>query len=72
MRTKRTTPDQILAAALGQAGLRRRLCCLQCVTAGQGPGWSELQIAPAATVDHVWNAVFWLFLRVAAKTLVRE
>ena len=23
MRTKRTTPDQILAAALGQAGLRR-------------------------------------------------
>jgi len=42
------------------------------VTAGQGQGWSELQIAPAATVDHVWNAVFWLVLQVAAVTLVRE
>jgi len=40
--------------------------------AAEGQGWPEDQATPAATVDHVWNASFWLFFRVMAETLVRE
>ena len=64
-------PVSILAMI---CGLMSRFGCvaLTGVTAGGGQGWSEIQTTPAATVNHVWNARFWLLRLVLAVTLVRE
>ena len=49
-----------------------RLCCLNSGSGMGRAGVTWIQATPAATVDHVWNALLWLFLRVVAVTLVRE
>ena len=69
-RDGQTVATQICSPGHHRCDVHQGLCCLNWFDGRLRTGRLEPQAAPAATIDHVWNAFLRLSRLIAAKTLV--